>query len=105
MGKSRERINDLMKKMLYQNGLQRLASLFTIFDILSSCTDYELLANPNFEQQVQAANCSDRFNKITEYIMRNFTNDITLAEIAGVANMGITAFCNFFKQAPQSYFC
>lgn len=97
-GKAREKINDLMRKMLHQNGLQRLASLFTIFDILSGCSDYQILANPNFEQQVQSGGCSDRFNKITEYIMRNFTNDITLAEIAGVANMGITAFCNFFKQ-------
>lgn len=97
-GKSKEIINDLMKKMLCQNGLQRLASLITIFDILSGCSEYELLANPNFEQQVQSGNCSDRFNKITEYIMRNFTNNITLPEIAGVANMGVTAFCNFFKQ-------
>lgn len=97
-GKTRERINNLMKKMLYQNGLQRLASLFTIFDILSGCSEYELLANPTYEQQVQFTNCSDRFNKITEYIMRNFTNDISLPEIAGIANMGVTAFCNFFKQ-------
>lgn len=97
-GKAREKINNLMKKMLYQNGLQRLASLFTIFDVLSGCSEYELLANPHYEQHVQSANCSDRFSKITEYIMRNFNNDIALPEIAAVANMGVTAFCNFFKQ-------
>lgn len=97
-GKARERINILMKKMISQNGLQRLASLFTIFDILSACTEYDLLANPNYEQHVQSANCSDRFSKITEYIMRNFNNDIALPEIASVANMGVTAFCNFFKR-------
>lgn len=97
-GKSRERINELMKNMLCQNGLQRLSSLLTIFDILSGCSEYELLASPNYEQNVQATNCSDRFSKIIEYIMNNFHNEITLPEIAGVANMGITAFCNFFKQ-------
>jgi len=97
-GKAREKINDLMSQMLFQNGLQRLSTLFTIFDILSNCSEYELLASPNYEQSVQLTNCSDRFSKITEYIMNNFTNDITLPEIAAVANMGITAFCNFFKQ-------
>jgi len=97
-GMARERINNLMKKMLYQNGLQRLASLFTIFDILSGCSEYDLLASPNYVQGILSANCSDRFSKITEYIMNNFNNDITLPEIAAVANMGITAFCNFFKQ-------
>ncbi|MES2373360.1 MAG: AraC family transcriptional regulator [Bacteroidota bacterium] len=97
-GKTRENINALMKKMVNQNGLQRLASLILIFDILSNCSKYELLASPNYEQSIQAANCSDRFSKITEYIMRNFNNDISLHEIAAVANMGVTAFCNFFKQ-------
>ncbi len=97
-GKTRESINNLMKKMVNQNGVQRLASLITIFDILSSNSKYELLASPNYEQSIQAANCSDRFSKITEYIMRNFNNDISLHEIAAVANMGVTAFCNFFKQ-------
>ena len=103
-GKAREKINDLMKKMLHQNGLQRLSSLFAIFDILSSCKDYEILANPNYEKYVQSANCSDRFSKITEYIMRNFTNEITLPEIAAEANMGVTAFCNFFKQHYKTTF-
>ena len=103
-GKVRERINNLMKKMPYQNGLQRLASLFTIFDILSGCSEYELLASPKYEEEVQFANYSERFNKITEYIMRNFNNDITLPEIASVANMGVTAFCNFFKQHHRGTF-
>ena len=97
-GATRKKINELMKGMLYQNGLQRLSTLFTIFDILSNSSEYELLASPCYEQSIQSTSCSDRFNKITEYIMNNFTNDITLPEIAEVANMGITAFCNFFKQ-------
>lgn len=97
-GKAREKISELMQGMLDQNGLQRLAALFTIFDILSGCSDFELLASPNYEKVVQAGNSSDRFSIITEYIMNNFTKDITLPEIAGIVNMGVTAFCNFFKQ-------
>lgn len=97
-GKAREKISELMQGMLDQNGLQRLSALFTIFDILSNCSDFELLASPNYEKVVQAGNSSDRFSIITEYIMNNFTKDITLPEIAGIVNMGVTAFCNFFKQ-------
>lgn len=103
-GKTRETINALMMKMRYQNGLQRLASLLWIFDILSSSPEYELLASPTYEESVQAVNCSDRFSKITDYIMRNFSNDIALHEIAAVANMGVTAFCNFFKQHHKMTF-
>ncbi|HEV9038704.1 MAG TPA: AraC family transcriptional regulator [Puia sp.] len=97
-GKAREKISGLMRGMLLQNGLQRLAALITIFDILSGCTEFELLASPNYEKVVRAGNSPDRFSTITEYIMNNFTKDITLPEIAGVVNMGVTAFCHFFKQ-------
>ena len=30
--------------------------------------------------------------------MRNFYEDISLPEIASVANMAVTTFCNFFKE-------
>jgi AraC-like DNA-binding protein len=42
--------------------------------------------------------CSNRFSNVTDYIMRNFDRDIPLTEIAGVANMAVTTFCNFFKE-------
>ncbi len=98
-GKAREKINALMEEMLLNNGLQRLSSLFRIFDILSGLkkSEYELLASPGSLQNINS-NTSDHFNKINEYIMRNFYEDISLTEIASVANMAVTTFCNFFKE-------
>lgn len=96
-GKTKEKINSLMKAMLDMNGLQRLSALFTIFDLLSTTTEYELLASPGFVQKTQLQ-CSSRFSKVTEYIMRNFDRDITLPEVAAESNMAITTFCNFFKE-------
>lgn len=96
-GSARKRINEIMKKMPWQNGLDRLSSLFTIFGILSTTTEYELLASPGYVQKSCSAE-SDRAFKITEYIMRNFDSDITLPEIAAKSNMAITTFCNFFKE-------
>jgi len=96
-GATRDQISSLMKKMMGMGGLKRLAALFTIFDILSTTTEYELLASPGYVQTTQLQ-CSDRFSKVTEYIMRNFDNDITLPEVASVSNMAVTTFCNFFKE-------
>lgn len=96
-GKTRNRITALMKDMMGMSGLQRLSALFAIFDILSVTTEFELLASPGFVQQTRLQ-CSDRFSKITEYIMLNFDNDITLPEVASVSNMAVTTFCNFFKE-------
>ncbi|MEJ7779819.1 MAG: AraC family transcriptional regulator [Daejeonella sp.] len=98
-GKVRDEINSIMIKMLPMNGLQRLSHLLIIFDILSRMSDseFEILASP---RSVQNSNpkVSGHFSKINEYILRNFHEDISLPEIAGVANMAVTTFCNFFKE-------
>jgi len=96
-GQTRDSINTLMKKMINLNGIQRLASLLTIFDILINNAEYNLLTSPGYEENTQI-NGRDRFSAITEYVMKNFDREITLPEIAAVANMAITTFCNFFKE-------
>jgi AraC-like DNA-binding protein len=95
-GETREKITALMKNMITMSGLKRLSALFDIFDLLANSTEYELLASPGFTQKIELKS-TDRFGKVTEYIMRNFDKDITLPEAASIANMAVTTFCNFFR--------
>ncbi len=101
--KVRREINGLLKTMPTKNGMQRLSTLFSIFDLMARTTEYDLLASPTFVQNFQY-DTSDRFRRITEYILNNFDRDISLTEIASVANMGITSFCNFFKEQFRATF-
>jgi len=94
-GKTRARITLLMKQMVSMNGLQRISALLTVFDIMASSTEYELLASPSHAVDLKG---SGRLAKIIEYVMRNLDDDITLPKVASMANMGITTFCNFFKE-------
>ena len=96
-GETREKISDIMKRMLTMTGIQRLASLFDVFDILCNSNEYEFLASPAFLQQKEV-DTSSRFEKINAYIMKNFDQVITLKEISAVANMAVSTFCNFFKE-------
>ena len=95
-GRAKTEIIALMEKMPEMNGLQRLSSLLLIFDTLSRTSGYELLASPGFVKTVNVKS-SDRLNKITEYLIQNFDQDITLSKAASCANMSLTSFCNFFK--------
>ncbi|MEO5999428.1 MAG: AraC family transcriptional regulator [Chitinophagaceae bacterium] len=95
-GEAKTKINAIMKKMPDLNGLQRLSSLFSIFNILSGTVEYELLASPGYAKNI-TLNSSDRLNGVIDYIMKNFDQDITLTKAASNANMGLTSFCNFFK--------
>jgi AraC-like DNA-binding protein len=85
-----------MRDILTMNGMQRLVALFTIFEILSTTSEFQLLASPGYVQNNHPKS-SDRHSKVTEYIMRNFDHEITLPEAAAAANMAVTTFCNFFK--------
>lgn len=96
-GPAREKIATLMVQMLSLNGLQRLSALLTIFDILTRNTHYKLLASPGFTQNTNLKS-SDHFRRINEYIMQNFQEEISLTDMASVANMGVTTLCNFFKE-------
>jgi AraC-like DNA-binding protein len=96
-GETRTKINNLMKGMPAMSGLKRLSALFDIFDLLANSTEYKLLASPSYMQEFELK-ASDRFGKVSEYIMRNFEKEITLPEVAAIANMAVTTFCNFFKE-------
>lgn len=95
-GKAKGKIIQLMNDMLAMSGIQRLSSLLTIFEILSNTSDYQLLASPKFIQNFQYE-APGRFKDITQYILKNFDEDISLPEAAASVNMGLTAFCNYFK--------
>jgi len=97
-GSTKEQINALMMGMVNMNGLQRLSSLLSIFDILSHTKEYKLLSSPGPLNSFLDPLKDDRFNKIKEYILQNFDKDISLPEMAKMSNMAITTFCNFFKE-------
>lgn len=101
-GKTKDHINALMIGMVGMNGIQRLSSLLSIFDILSNTKEYEILASEGYTHH--ADNQHDRLGKITAYVMQNFTREIALPEIAAIANMAITTFCNFFREQYRTTF-
>jgi AraC-like DNA-binding protein len=88
-GATKDQINALMIGMVNMNGLQRLSALLSIFDILSNTNEFRLLSSPGLVQNDSHPLKNDRFDKI---------KDISLPEMANMANMAVTTFCNFFKE-------
>ncbi|EPR66567.1 AraC family transcriptional regulator [Cyclobacterium qasimii] len=95
-GKAKEQINPLITEMIHMNGIQRLSNLLSIFNILAHTEEYELLASPVYVAQLDPPN-TDRVSKVKNYILNNFNRDISLAEVASIANMAVSTFCIFFK--------
>jgi AraC-like DNA-binding protein len=103
LGNTRKQVAELMHEMEELNGQRRIIHLLSILEILSLSEELQLLANPGFVQKY-AVSGDDRITKVHKYIMANFKRDISLADVAEVANMSITSFCRFFKACTRKSF-
>jgi AraC-like DNA-binding protein len=66
---------------------------------LSTCPDIRLLSNLNFTEGPEESNfLSRRVDKVMDFMMAHFQREISLAEVAAIANMSEVSFCKFFKR-------
>ncbi|AOM75905.1 AraC family transcriptional regulator [Pedobacter steynii] len=102
-GRSRDLVVGLLNELLISDGLKRIIHLLSILDLLSETKEYKCLSsvgytNPHNQKDVQ------RIDKIYNYVMNNFTQNISLDETAAMANMTTASFCKYFKGRTQKTF-
>lgn len=103
LGETRQQVENMMTEMQSLSGHQRIISLLKILEILSLTEEYTLLVKPGFIQDYTISN-NEQLTVIHEFIMNNFQKDLSLAEVAKVANMSIPSFCRFFKSSTRKTF-
>ncbi len=99
-GKAQEIISDALPEIHEMQGLKKIASFLEVVDLLSRTKEYEFLASSSYVNSYTAKDTS-RFNEVYQFIMNNFQRDLSLEEIAQVANMSYSAFCRYFKSKTQ----
>ncbi|PWD98310.1 AraC family transcriptional regulator [Marinilabilia rubra] len=89
-----------LKKMLNQSPFTRLLSLLSILNKLARIDKRSVLSGIPFAEHYQKHQ-SNRIDKIYDYILSNFDNDIKLEDLALKANMTPASLCRFFKQKTR----
>lgn len=102
LGPARQIISDKMNELLDLQGMQRLLCLLSILTILADSTQYELLSSPDVNHH--NSKDSDRLNKIFNYVMDHFKEEICIEEIADIASMSYSGFCRYFKNRTKKNF-
>ena len=99
-GKTRQRIAELLEKLLRADGPERIIYLIEALECIANCKQLETLSSIGFKHDfVEAEN--DRINSIYEYSVKNFKRKIQLEEIAAVANISPNSFCRYFKSRTR----
>lgn len=101
-GDSNQFITNKLIEMFNENPTKRLLSLLEILDNLSRSEEYDFLTSGNsFGTNIKD---SDRVNRVFEYVMENFREEIRLGEVADLVAMSETSFSRYFKSRTNKNF-
>jgi len=96
-------VGTLVVEMHESSSLQRLVRFLEILDILASTQDYRILNAGKYYLQTQVED-NERINHIFNYVKDHFREQLTLEEIAELANMKVPSFCRYFKKITNKTF-
>lgn len=102
-GRTKQKLGEKMEVLEYQHDFQKLLSILNILNELAKSEDFTLLNAEGFSLKTEIKD-NDRINTVFNHVQNNFKEDITLDEIAGIANMTVPSFCRYFKKVTNKTF-
>lgn len=100
---TRKLVSTLMQQLLTAKKSERIILLMQILQAIAHSRQTKTVCSKGLQFQYNPSE-TDRLNTIYQYIFDNFSNDLTLEEIAGVANMSPNSFCRYFKSRIKKTF-
>ncbi len=100
--KTVQKVASKFKNLPNLTGIERLLEMIAILKILSESDDkQDLTTNPiSLRNEVDSA----RMNKVFEYVMQKYQEEIQLRDVADLANMSESAFSRYFKKRTRRTF-
>ena len=83
--------------------LEKLMLLLKILNDLSHCTEYRVLGQPVFSNELDLGH-NERIHIVYTYIERHYQQKITLEEVAAQVNMSKEYFSRFFSKIMKKSF-
>jgi AraC-like DNA-binding protein len=102
-GNTNELIADKLEKLVHKKNFEIIIGLFEILSILSESTDISLVNNESYSPMDKQTK-NDRLSDVFQYVKDNYKEDISLIEIAKIANLTPTSFCRTFKLKTKKPF-
>lgn len=95
-GDDQNKISELIKAVFNSSGVDRLIFFLKTLDTISNSNDYELLSGIGYAKSFTNAD-TERINKVINFLMENYSQEIKLDELADLVNLNQSSFCRYFK--------
>ncbi|MCC8155078.1 MAG: AraC family transcriptional regulator [Tannerellaceae bacterium] len=102
-GHTRKELGRMMEETVPMTGIPKILNFIRILDVMATSEEYELLTSVGYTESVNSADF-ERFNKVYQYIMKNFSEPIKLEEVADLVGLTPNAFCRYFKGRTKKTF-
>ena len=103
VGKTRDIISERLKNCVTLPPDERLIELLKILSLLGKSKEVRLLSSIGFVASYKPNN-SERIDKVYDYLFNHFASDLSLEQVANIANMNPSAFCRYFKSSTFKSF-
>lgn len=95
-GATKQLLLPKMEAALNATGAERIVLLISILEMIAASKDGRFLSSTGFSKSYSLAN-TDKINVIYDYTFNHFHKDLSIKEIAEVANLSPHSFCRYFK--------
>lgn len=102
-GKTNELIAKKLEKLVNKKNFEIIIGLFEILSLLSESADLTFVNNETYSP-LNNPTKNDRLSDVFQYVKENYKEDISLIEIAKIANLTPTSFCRMFKLKTKKHF-
>lgn len=102
-GLSRQQIGEYIRGSVDLAGAERIVRFISLLEMMATTDEYELLASVGFTESVNSSDF-DRFDKVYQYMMKNFRQPIKLEEVASLVGLTPNAFCRYFRERTKKTF-
>ena len=96
-GKTRRILGEQIIKIFRLRGLARITELILLLDMMARAREHRYHTSVGYSKIINTYDF-DRFNRIHEHVIQNFSRPIRLEEVAAKVNLCPTAFCRYFKK-------
>ncbi|GGD46944.1 AraC family transcriptional regulator [Emticicia aquatilis] len=96
-------LTDLIKSISNKQGFDKLLTFLQILNEIDISTNKEFLSSITYQSPQKEVD-NQRINATFEFLMKNFEREISLEEVAEIANITPNAFCRFFKLRTRKTF-
>ncbi len=103
LSRTQTKVASLMEKLLITSDYERLTILLDVLHELSLSQELAMLSSVGYTQ-FSPQEDTTRIDRVFEHLLKNYTKEISLTEIAAEINMSVSAFCKFYKKRTGKTF-